>query len=121
VSDLHRERRAPAHLAVQHDRQTLMALIRSKRTDNNTSGRGGCELWSPYSNGIYYLTVEHGEIVVRGWGDEVLAKDGPVRLAGPHVSACFANPGHIAVTIVGFDPGTNNSGIDTYLFPLEEG
>lgn len=96
-------------------------LIRSRRTENNVGGRGGCELHSPYTNGVYYVTIENGRVVVRGWGPGILAQDGPVTLAGPHVSACFANPGEVVVTVVGFDPGTNNSGIDTYLFPLKEG
>lgn len=96
-------------------------LIRSDTTDGNTAGRGGCVLHSPFTNGIYYVTVEHGSIIVRGWDTNVVrAKDGPVIAAGPHVSACFANPGEVLVVIAGFDAGTNNSRIDTYLFPFAE-
>lgn len=96
-------------------------LIRDATAEDNQDGRGGCQLHSQYSNGLYYVTIEHNAVIVRGWDRTVVrAKDGPVDLAGPHVSADFINPNQVAVTVVGFDPGTRNSRMKTFVFPLAE-
>lgn len=99
-----------------------MALIRTKRTPNNPGGRGGCLLHSPYTNAVWYVTVEQGMIIIRDYAGNAHAEDGPIALVAPHVSACFANPGEVCVNIAGFigdDPQTR-TGMDTYLLPLAE-
>lgn len=97
-----------------------MALIRSRATPNNQGGRGGCLLMSPHTANVFYVTIEYGRIVVRDYDGNERAQDGPTALAGPHVSACFASPGQVAVTVVGFHANTSDSAIETYLFDLPE-
>lgn len=96
-------------------------LIRSKTIANNVGGRGGCLLSSPYSGGIYYVSIEHGRLYVRDWAGAEKAQDGPVTLAGPQVSASFANPTQVCVTVAGFHPNSNDSGMDTYILDVPEG
>lgn len=96
-------------------------LIRSKTIGDNVSGRGGCVLPSPYSGAIHYVSIEHGRLYVRDWAGAVKGQDGPVTLAGPHVSACFANPTQVCVTVAGFHAGGNDSGMDTYILDVPEG
>lgn len=98
-----------------------MGLIRSKTTPDNQSGRGGCQVQSPFNWAVYYVTIEHGAIVVRDWGGGEIGRDGPVSLAGPHVSGSFAAPNVLVITIAGFHANTNDSGIDTYQFPISGG
>lgn len=96
-------------------------LIRTKRVDGNTGGRAGCQFQSPFTNQIYYASVEHGALYLRHYDGHELAKEGHVALTpSGGVSACFASPGEVCVTVAGFNPGTDNSGMDTYVLPLSE-
>lgn len=99
-----------------------MALIRTKRTDNNAGGRDGCQVMSPRSGAIFYVTVEHGVLLVRDYAGNERARDpDPVTLVpSGTISADFASPGQVCVTVSGFPSDTNQSGIDTYLLPLAE-
>lgn len=97
-----------------------MTLIRSTRVPDNQGGRGGCQVMSPYTGAIYYVTVEHGRLVLRDYGKAERATDGPVTLADPKVSAAFANSRELCVTVAGFPPDTSESGLDTYLFEVQE-
>jgi len=98
-----------------------MMLIRSARVENNTAGRAGCQFQSPFTNAIYYCSVEHGAIVLRDWGQVERGREGGVTLIpSGGVSACFASPGQVCVTVSGFDAGQSNSGMDTYILSLVE-
>lgn len=97
-----------------------MSLIRDHTIDNNQSGRGGCVLWSPVTNAIFYVTIEHDMIVVRDWAKAEIGRDGPSTLADPKVSACFASPGEVVVCVAGFDPNTSNSRMRTWLFAINQ-
>ena len=96
-------------------------LIRTKRVQNNASGRVGCQFYSRYTGSIYYASVEQGAIVLRDWAGTEKARDGGVTLVPLDLSADFASPGQVAVTVAGFEPNTNDSGIDTYVLTLNEG
>lgn len=98
-----------------------MSLIRNHTIDGNQAGRGGCVLWSPTTNAIYYVTIEHGTVFVRNWGKEEIGRDGPSTVFDPKVSACFAYPGMAVVCVAGFDVNTSNSRMETFMFPVKEG
>lgn len=97
-------------------------IIRSKRVANNPSGRVGCQFQSPFTNQIFYASVEHGTLYLRHYDGRELAKEqGVALLPSGGVSACFASPGMVCVTVAGFVPDTDGSGMDTYVLPLVEG
>lgn len=97
-------------------------LIRSKSVTDNAAGRSGCGVRSPYSGATYYITLEHGAVVLRDWGGAELARDtDAVTLVPLCTSAHFANETQLVVSICGFSANTNNSRIDTFLLPLPEG
>jgi hypothetical protein len=98
-----------------------MSLIRTHTIEGNQSGRGGCVLWSPTTNAIYYVTIEHGTVVARNYAKEDIGHDGPSTVADPKVTACFAYPGMAVVCVAGFDPNTSNSRMETWMFPVKEG
>jgi hypothetical protein len=99
-----------------------MALIRTKRIDNNAGGRDGCQVMSPRTGAIVYVTVERRALVVRDFNGKELARDpDPVTLVpSGTLSGDFAAPGQLCVTVSGFPSDTNQSGIDTYLLPVPE-
>ena len=97
-----------------------MALIRSKRVEANAGGRAGCQFQSPYSGAIYYASVEHGAMYLRDWAGDARARQDGVTLVPTGVSACFAAPGQVCATIVGFPANTDQSGMDTYLIDMAE-
>lgn len=98
-----------------------MPLIRTKRVAGNAGGRAGCEVQSPYTAAIFYVSVEHGWLYVRDYGGAERAKDGPVTLIpSGGISACFANNHEVCVTVAGFPPDTDQSGMDTYLLEMAE-
>lgn len=97
-------------------------MIRSKPVTDNAGGRSGCQVRSPYSGATYYVTLEHGAVVLRDWGGAELARDPDrVTLVPLCTSAHFANETQLVVTIAGFSANTNNSRMDTYLLALPEG
>jgi hypothetical protein len=95
--------------------------IRTKRVQNNAGGRAGCQFQSPFTNQIYYASVEHGTLYLRHYDGHELAKEqGVALLPSGGVSACFASPGMVCVTVAGFEANADNSGMDTYVLPLVE-
>lgn len=99
-----------------------MALIRTKRTPNNAGGRDGCQVMSPYTGAVYYVSIEHQALILRDYTGNERARDpDPVTLVpSGTVSACFAAHGKVCVTVSGFPADTPDSGLDTYLFDFEE-
>lgn len=98
-----------------------MSRIRTTRVDNNAAGRNGCQFQSPYTNQIYYATIEHGAIVLRDWGQaEKAREEGVTLLPSGTVSACFASTHEVCVTVSGFPADTNKSGMDTYILMFTE-
>jgi len=97
-------------------------LIRTKRVQNNASGRVGCQFYSRYTGSIYYASVEQGAIVLRDWAGTERAREQQANPLVPlDLSADFASPGQVAVTVAGFEPNTNDSGMDTYIIAMPEG
>lgn len=95
--------------------------IRFKVVDPNTQGRVGCQFQSPFTNQIYYATVEGGILFLRHYDGHELGKESEaLGYQAGQLSACFASPGMVAVTVAGFTPGTNNSIMGTYVIPLAE-
>lgn len=96
-------------------------IIRSKRVPNNPSGRVGCQFYSRYSGSIYYATIEHGAIVLRDWAGAERAREQQNNPLIPlDLSADFASPGQVAVSIAGFDANTEDSRMDTYILDMAE-
>lgn len=97
-------------------------IIRSKRVANNPSGRVGCQFQSPFTNAIFYASIEQGAIVLRDWaGTEKAREQQNNPLIPLDLSADFASPGQVAVTVAGFTANSNDSGMDTYILSLTEG
>jgi hypothetical protein len=97
-----------------------MSLIRSKRLAGNQAGRAGTQVQSPYSGAIHYVSIEYGMIVIRHYDGREMAREGPVQLAVTGVTAGFAEPGKVCVTLAGFTAGIGDSGMDTYVIPVKE-
>lgn len=96
-------------------------MIRSRRIPGNAGGRAGCQFQSPFTNQIYYASVEYGALVLRHYDDRELARAAVSLIPSGGVSACFASPGVVCVTVAGFPANSDQSGMDTYLLPLVEG
>jgi hypothetical protein len=98
-------------------------LIREETIGDNQAGRGGCLLPSPYTGAIYYVTVEHGWVVVKDWGKAEKARERQDRcvMADPKVSACFAHQHAIIVHVQGFHAGTSDSASQTFELDTQEG
>lgn len=97
-------------------------LIRSKRVQNNATGRAGCQFQSPFTNQIYYASIEQGTLYLRHYdGHELARHEGIGLIPSGGVSACFASPGMVAITVAGFPANSGDSGMDTYILSLVEG
>lgn len=95
--------------------------IRTTRIVNNTGGRCGCQFQSPFTNQVYYASLEHGQIVLRDYGQIERGREQTyVTLTPLTLSACFATRERVCVTLAGFPAGTDNSGVDTYLIDMTE-
>jgi hypothetical protein len=94
--------------------------IREFEVQNNQQGRVGCQFQSPFTNQIYYVSIEHGAVVLRDWGKVERGREGNVGVVPLDLSACFAQPGLVCVTVGGFTAGSENSRMETYTIPLAE-
>lgn len=96
-------------------------LIRMKRTPGNAGGRAGCQVKSPFTGAIHYVTLEQGRLLARNWNGDVIGQEAtPVTLVPVEISADFAAEGQLCVTVTGFPANTNDSGQDTYVFGVQE-
>lgn len=99
-----------------------MSRIRTTRVENNVGGRSGCQVRSPYSGATYYVTIEHGAVVLRGYDGAELARDPDrVTLVPLCTSAHFATERELVVSVAGFTAGTDWSQLDTWVIPVPEG
>jgi hypothetical protein len=97
-----------------------MPRIRWERTDNNQGGRAGTSVISPYTGQVHYVTVERGSLHVRHYDRHDLGTPEPVEIAVVEVTAHFANPGQVEITLSGFTPDTRDSVLDTRLINVQE-
>lgn len=96
-------------------------IIRSKRVANNPGGRVGTQFQSPFTNQIFYASIEQGAIVLRDWAGAEKAREQQNNPLIPlDLSADFASPGQVAVTVAGFTADSNDSRMDTYILDMAE-
>lgn len=99
-----------------------MALIRQETIASNQQGRGGCLVQSPYTGAVYYVTLEHGWVVLRDWDKAERARETEAQCAmfDPKVSACFANAHSVIVHVAGFHVNTNDSASQTFELTVQD-
>jgi hypothetical protein len=97
-----------------------MPRIRWERTDNNQGGRAGTQVFSPYTGQGHYVTIEQGMLHIRHYDRHDLGTPEPVEIAVVEVTATFASPGQVCVTLAGFTGDSRDSVMDTRLIDVVE-
>jgi GH25 family lysozyme M1 (1,4-beta-N-acetylmuramidase)/biotin carboxyl carrier protein len=97
-----------------------MPRIRLKTIEDNQQGRAGTQVLSPYTGQVHYVTLEHGALHVRHYDGHDLGQAEAVEIAVLQITAHFANPGQVCVTLGGFTPDTRDSVLDTRLIDVKE-
>lgn len=96
--------------------------IRRDTVTDNPSGRVSGQVQHHYAAAIYYITIEHGFIVVRDFFKKEIGKEtDKVTITPLEISADFEfsfqpDPGKLIVTVGGFAADTNNSDTETFEF-----
>jgi GH25 family lysozyme M1 (1,4-beta-N-acetylmuramidase) len=97
-----------------------MPRIRFKTIEDNQQGRAGTQVMSPYTGQVHYATLEHGALHIRHYDGHDLGQAESVEIAVLQITAHFANPGQVCVTLAGFTPDTRDSVLDTRLIDVKE-
>jgi hypothetical protein len=96
-------------------------LVREDKVDPNVQGRAGCQFQSPFTNQIYYASVENHMLVIKHYDKHEKGRENDrLDIIPMEVSACFASPDVVCVTVVGFHAGSNDSAMNTYIILCPE-
>jgi biotin carboxyl carrier protein len=111
---------APAPQPQPEPEVSPMPRIRFKTIEDNQQGRAGTQVLSPYTGQVHYVTLEHGALHIRHYDGHDLGQAEAVEIAVIQITAHFANPGQVCVTLAGFTPDTRDSVLDTRLIDVKE-